>query len=76
MIMTINVAVIGDKDTGKTTFLALLYAAQIRYSDHSDGEFRFYIDPNSLDPISSEYSRMHMGGWPSNKLIKNSNEIS
>jgi len=74
--MTRGVAIIGPKNSGKTTFLTLLYAAQIRYSEFSDGGFRFYINPKSLEPISSEYNRMQMGNWPSDELIKNTAEIS
>lgn len=64
-----NVAIIGEKDSGKTTFLILLYAAQIKYSDVSEGEFRFYINPQSIKIISEEYNRMQLGSWPSDKLI-------
>jgi hypothetical protein len=64
-----NIAIIGANDSGKATFLVLLYAAQIRYSELSAGEFRFYINPKSLKPVSAEYNRMQMGKWPSDKLV-------
>ena len=71
-----NIAIIGDKDSGKTTFLVLLYAAQIKYSDVSEGEFRFYINPQSIKIISEEYNRMQLGNWPSDKLITRVNGVS
>lgn len=74
--MTMNISIIGDSDTGKTTFLVLLYAAQIRYSEFSEGVFRFYINPKSIDHISTEYNMMHMGNWPSDKLINENHQIS
>lgn len=71
-----NIAIIGEKDSGKTTFLVLLYAAQIKYSDVSEGEFRFYINPKSIKIMSEEYNRMQMGTWPSEKLISTVDGIS
>ena len=71
-----NIAIIGDKATGKATFLVLLYAAQIRYSEISEGDFRFYINPKSINAISAEYNRMQMGDWPSDKLVKEIVKVS
>jgi hypothetical protein len=67
-----DIAIIGETKSGKATFLVLLYAAQIRYSEFSankESEFRFYINPTDIDKISSEYNQMQMGNWPSDKLV-------
>ena len=79
MALALDVAILGEPDSGKATFLVLLYAAQIRYSEFSankDSEFRFYINPNDIEKISSEYNRMQMGNWPSDKLLKMVEPIS
>ena len=72
MALALDVALIGEPNSGKSTFVVLLYAAQIRYSEFSankNNEFRFYINPNDIEKISSEYNRMQMGNWPSEKLL-------
>ena len=71
-----NISIIGNRASGKTTFLVLLYAAQIKYSEVSDGEFRFFIDPRSIKAISNEYNRMQMGKWPTDKLVKKNRMVS
>jgi hypothetical protein len=74
-----DVALIGESNSGKATFLVLLYAAQIRYSEFStnkESEFRFYINPSDINNISSEYNQMQMGNWPSDKLVHMKKSIS
>ena len=59
-------AVLGDRGCGKTTFLALLYAAQIKYSNESENKdaFRFYASPSSLNFMGDMYNHLRGGGWP------------
>jgi len=71
-----NIAIIGDDEAGKATFLVLLYAAHIKYSENEASGFRFYINPKSIKAVSSEYSRMQSGDWPTEKLIDDTNEVS
>jgi len=63
------VAVIGDEGSGKSIFITLMYATQIRYTAGSDGDFRFFASPKDLQVISKEYNRMRMGSWPSDELL-------
>ena len=70
------IAVIGDEDSGKSTFLTLTYAAQIRYTADSKGDFRFYADPENLRVMGAEYSRMLMGEWPSDALRRHNVEFT
>jgi hypothetical protein len=76
---TMDIAIIGESNSGKATFLVLLYAAQIRYSEFSankECEFRFYINPSDIEKISSEYNQMQMGNWPTEKLAHMKKPIS
>jgi hypothetical protein len=75
-MINMNIAIIGGNNSGKSTLMVLLYAAQIRYSERSTGEFRFYLNPNSLRPISAEYNRLLMGKWPTDRMVERSPTIS
>ncbi len=59
-------AVLGDRGCGKTTFLALLYAAQVKYTNEpvNKDNFRFYATPSSLNFMGDMYNHMRSGGWP------------
>ncbi len=70
------IAIMGDKDSGKSTFLVLTYATQVRYTADSQGDFRFYVDPVDLKVISKEYNNMKMGKWPTDKLKSSKLEFS
>lgn len=59
-------AVLGDRACGKTTFLALLYAAQIRYTNTPANKdtFRFYAEPGALSFMGDVYNQLKGGSWP------------
>src|SRR2546422_11591714 len=59
-----RVVIVGDRNSGKTTFLGLLYAAQVKFgSDKADG-FRFHAAFESLDEISGVFPRLMSGSFP------------
>src|SRR2546430_16396795 len=59
-----RVVIVGDRNSGKTTFLGLLYAAQVKFgSDKADG-FRFHASFEFLDEISGGFQRLMSGGFP------------
>src|SRR2546426_1445892 len=59
-----RVVIVGDRNSGKTTFLGLLYAAQVKCdSDKADG-FRFHAAFESLDEISGVFQRLMSGSFP------------
>ena len=59
-------AVLGDRAAGKTTFIGLLYAAQVKYTDEPSNRdiFRFYAAPSALNIISRTYTELVEGRWP------------
>src|SRR5881397_2746981 len=61
-------AVLGDRASGKTTFLGLLYAAQVHYGTGLQDSFRFSASPQSLKYMSAVYQNMKDGYFPSATL--------
>ena len=64
--MSMPAAVLGDRGCGKTTFLALLYATQIKYTNEpvNKDNFRFYATPTSLNFMGDMFNHLRSGGWP------------
>src|SRR2546425_12541716 len=59
-----RVVIVGDRNSGKTTFLGLLVAAQVKVgSDKADG-FRFHAAFESLEEISGVFQRLMSGSFP------------
>ena len=63
------VAIIGNKNSGKTIFVSLLYATQIRYSEETGGNFRFISEPKVLSILGDQYNILRRGKWPKEKSI-------
>ncbi len=61
-------AILGDRASGKTTFLGLLYAAQVSYGTQIKDTFRFSASPQSLKYMSAVYQNMKDGMFPSATL--------
>jgi hypothetical protein len=61
-------AILGDRASGKTTFLGLLYAAQVHYGTGKADTFRFSSTPQSLKFMSAVYQNMKDGMFPSATL--------
>jgi hypothetical protein len=57
-------AILGDRASGKTTFLGALYAAQVKYGTGIDDDFRFFAPPDSVRFMSSIYESMLSGAFP------------
>src|SRR3989442_15601542 len=59
-----RVVIVGDRNAGKTTFLGLVYGAQVKFGwDKADG-FRFPAAFESLDEISGVFQRLMSGSFP------------
>lgn len=59
-----RLVVVGDRDSGKTTFLGLLYAAQVKAGSDLADSFRFRMAVESLDEISDVFNQLMSGGFP------------
>jgi len=59
-----NIVIVGDRESGKTTFLALLYAAQVKSGSGASDAFRFHAAFESLDEISGVFQELMSGSFP------------
>lgn len=60
----LQVVIVGDRDSGKTTFLGLLYAAQVKSGSDRADDFRFHTPIESLEEISVVFQRLMSGSFP------------
>lgn len=60
----LRVAIVGDRGSGKTTFLGLLYAAMVSSGSGRGDELRFHVAYESLDEITALFQRLMSGGFP------------
>jgi len=56
--------VLGDRGSGLTTFVGLLYAAQLRLGTEDQDEFRFSADRETIRQIESIYGELVAGRFP------------
>ena len=57
-------AILGERACGKTTFLGLLYAAQVKYGTRVTDSFRFHAPLQSLRLMSQVYEGMKDSRFP------------
>jgi hypothetical protein len=60
----LRAAVLGEPGGGTTTFLGLLYAAQLRAGTERGDRLRFFSPPESLAYLTGVYERMMGGEFP------------
>lgn len=61
--------IVGDRGSGRTFFLGLLYSSMVRYSGEARGALRFHAPPAALDVLSRLYESFRAGEgpeWPTN----------
>src|SRR3989337_4463802 len=69
-------ALLGDRASGKTTFLGLLYSAQVKYGTGVHDDFRFHAPMASLNIMSAVYEGMKDARFPSATLKEEITELS
>ncbi|HKZ63062.1 MAG TPA: hypothetical protein VJ400_01330 [Thermoplasmata archaeon] len=60
----LKVVIAGDRGSGKTTFLGMLYATGVRSGSDKRDEFRFHAPYESLEEITGLFERLMSGGFP------------
>ena len=71
-----RVAIVGERDSGKTTFLGLLYAAQVKFGSERADDFRFHASFESLDEISGVFQRIMSGAFPDSATKEGVREVT
>ena len=56
--------ILGDLGSGLTTFVGLLYTAQIRYGTESEDTFRFSADRETIRRLEAVYGELGAGRFP------------
>lgn len=56
--------ILGEPGTGLTTFVGLLYTAQVRYGTEDSDEFRFHADRESIRSLMGIYGALGDGRFP------------
>ena len=71
-------AIIGDRACGKTTFLGLLYSAQIKYTNEvaEKDAFKFTAEPQVASYMGEMHNQLRMGGWPDATLKGQTSKLS
>lgn len=59
-----HIVIVGDRGSGKATFLALLYATQVKSGSDRADEFRFHVAYESLEEISGVFQQLMSGSFP------------
>ncbi len=68
--------IVGDRDSGKTTFLGLLYTAQVTSGSDKADDFRFHATFESLEEISGVFQRLMSGSFPDSAAKEGIRRIS
>jgi len=71
----LRVGIVGDRDSGKTTFLGLLYAAQVRSGTDKTDDFRFHAAIESLEEITVVFQRLMSGSFPDTATKEGFHEV-
>src|SRR5713226_3579785 len=60
----LRVVIVGDPESGKTTFLGLLYATEVKSGSDKADSLRFHAPLESLEAITLVYQQLMSGSFP------------
>src|SRR3989304_1398594 len=60
----LQVLIVGDRESGKRTFLPLLYAASVKSGSDKADEFRFHAPIESMETASILFQQLMAGAFP------------
>jgi len=72
----LRVVVVGDRDSGKTTFLGLLHTAQVKSGSDRADDFRFHATFDSLDEITNVFLGLMSGSFPDSATKEGVHEVT
>ena len=71
-----RVVIVGDRNSGRTTFLGLLYTTQVKSGSDKADDFRFHAGFESVDEITGVFERLMSGGFPDSAAKEGVREVS
>ncbi len=72
----LHVALVGDRGSGKTTFLGLLYATLVRSGSDRADDLRFHTTFESLEEVTALFQQLMSGGFPDAAVKEGLHELS
>ena len=72
----LHVAIVGDRDSGKTTFLGLLYAALVKSGSDKTDDLRFHAALDSIEEITGLFQQLMSGAFPDSATKEGMHEFS
>ena len=72
----LHVALVGDRGSGKTTFLGLLYATLVRSGSGKEDDLRFHASFESLEEVTALFQQLMSGGFPDAAVKEGLHELS
>jgi hypothetical protein len=72
----LQAAIVGDRGSGKTTFLGLLYAALVKSGSDKEDDLRFHATFESLEEITALFQQLMSGGFPDAAIKEGLHELS
>jgi len=72
----LRVVVVGDRDSGKTTFLGLLHTTQVKSGSDRADDFRFHATFDSLDEITNVFLGLMSGNFPDSAAKEGIHEVT
>ena len=72
----LQAAILGDRESGKTTFLGLLYATLVRSGSEKEDELRFHASYESLEEVTSLFQQLMSGAFPDAAIKEGLHELS
>jgi len=71
-----RVVIVGDRNSGKTTFLGLLYTAQVKSGSDKADAFRFHAGFESVDEVTGVFERLMSGSFPDSAAKEGVRDVS
>jgi len=72
----LQVVIVGDHDSGKTTFLGLIYAALVRSGSDKTDDLRFHAALDSIEEITGLFQQLMSGAFPDSATKEGMHELS
>lgn len=72
----LQAGILGDRESGKTTFLGLLYATLVRSGSDKEDELRFHASYESLEEVTSLFQQLMSGAFPDAAIKEGLHDLS
>jgi hypothetical protein len=71
-----SAVIVGARGSGLTTFIGLLYTAQVRFGTEAGDEFRFHVERETLQQLNEIYGELGAGRFPTHDVDWDEHSLS